>query len=60
MVEERAILTHREVEDIEAVYALRLEADYRSRLVSSQEVQDILDAAHRFLAKVEEVISHET
>jgi hypothetical protein len=53
MVEERAVLTRREVESMEAAYALRLEADYGSRLVSAQEVQEILDAAHRFLAKVE-------
>jgi uncharacterized protein (UPF0332 family) len=60
MVEERAILTRREVEGMEAAYALRLEADYGSRLVSAQEVQEILDAAHHFLAKVEGVIPHET
>ena len=60
MVEERAILSRREVEDMEAAYALRLEADYGNRLVLPQEVQEVLDTAHRFLAKVEEVIQRET
>jgi uncharacterized protein (UPF0332 family) len=60
MVEERAILSRREVEDMEAAYALRLEADYGNRLVLPQEVQEVLDTAYRFLAKVEEVIQRET
>lgn len=60
MVEERAILSHREVEDMEAAYALRLEADYGNRRVLPQEVQEVLDTAHRFLVKVEEVMQRET
>jgi hypothetical protein len=60
MVEERAILSRREVEDMEAAYALPLEADYGNRLVFPQEVQEVLDMAHRFLAKVEEVIQRDT
>jgi len=45
---------------MEAAYALRLEADYGNRLVLPQEVQGVLDTAHRFLVKVEEVIQRET
>ena len=60
MVEERAILSHREVEDMEAAYALRLEADYGNRLVLPQEVQEVLETAHRFLVKVEEVMQRGT
>lgn len=60
MVEERAILTHREVEALEAAYALRIRADYENRPVSPQEVQEILGAADRFVAKIEGVMQHES
>ena len=45
---------------MEAAYALRLEADYGNRLVLRQEVQEVLETAHSFLLKVEEVMQRET
>lgn len=60
MVEERTILTHREVEALEAAYALRIRADYENRPVSPQEVQEILGTADRFVAKIEGVMQRES
>ena len=60
MVEGRAILPRREVEQLELAYALRIQADYENQPVSPQDVQEILDTASSFIAKIRGVIDHET
>ena len=57
MVDERALLTYSDVEAMNTAYTLRVVADYGNRQVSSQEVQDILATAHRFVAKIEGLIN---
>lgn len=53
-------MTHREVEELEVVYALRIRADYENQPVLPQEVQEILGTADRFVAKIEGVIQRDT
>jgi len=60
MVEGRAVLTRREVEQLELAYALRIQADYENQPVAPQDVQEILDTASSFIATIQGVIDHET
>jgi uncharacterized protein (UPF0332 family) len=56
MVRERGLVHDGDVRELRSVYALRILADYRDRHISSQEAQTSLDAASRFVAKIEGVI----
>ena len=56
MVRERGPVHDGDVREFRSVYALRIIADYRNRHISSQEAQTSLDAASRFVAKIEGVI----
>ena len=47
MVEGRAILTHREVEQVESVYTLRIQADYENQPVSAQDAREILNTVRK-------------
>jgi uncharacterized protein (UPF0332 family) len=60
MVQTRALLESRDVQELENAYASRLIADYRDRRLSSQESRTVLEAANRFVAKIEGVINHGT
>ena len=60
MVEGRAILTHREVEQLESVYTLRIQADYENQPVSAQDAREILNMVSSFIAKTRGAIDHET
>jgi uncharacterized protein (UPF0332 family) len=60
MVQTRALLGSRDVQELENAYASRLIADYRDRRLSSQESRTVLEAANRFVAKVEGGINHGT
>ena len=56
MVRERGLVHDGDVRELRTVYALCIIADYRDRHISSQEAQTSLDAASRFVAKIEGVI----
>lgn len=60
MVEGRAILTHREVEQLESVYTLRIQADYENQPVSAQDAREILNMVSSFIAKTRGAIDRET
>ena len=60
MVEGRAVLSHREVEELETAYALRIQADYEPQPVSASEAREIVDVASRFVTQIEGVIHRET
>ena len=56
MLRESGLVHDGEVRELRSVYALRVIADYRDRPITSQEAQTSLDAAYRFVAKMERVI----
>jgi uncharacterized protein (UPF0332 family) len=56
IVGERGLVHDGDVRERRSVYALRIIADYRDRQISLQEAQTSLDAASRFVAKIEGVI----
>ena len=60
MVNARALLEYGDVQELGDAYTLRLIADYRDRQLSSQETQTALEAAQRFVTKIEGVISRGT
>lgn len=60
MVNTRALLEHGDVQELRDAYTLRLIADYRDQQLSSQETRTALEAAHRFVTKIEGVISRGT
>ena len=55
-----ALLEHGDVQELRDAYTLRFIADYRDRQLSSQETQTALEAAQRFVTKIEGVISRGT
>jgi uncharacterized protein (UPF0332 family) len=56
MVRERGRVYDGDVRELRSVYALRIIADYRDRHISPQEARTSLDAASRFIAKIEGLI----
>lgn len=56
MLRESGLVQDGDVRELSSVYALRVIADYRDRLITSQEAQTSLDAAYRFVTKIEGVI----
>lgn len=56
MVRESGLVQDGDVRELRSVYALRVIADYRDRTITLQESQMSLDAAYRFVTKIEGVI----
>lgn len=53
MAGESGLVQDRDVREVRSVYALRVIADYYDRPITSQEAQTSLDAAYRFVTKIE-------